>query len=87
MRYRGQSYEIEVALGPRFIADFHEAHRRTFGHATPAAAVEVVNLRLRSHAEGPAIVPARITSAIKEPTGAQENPDNYLQNVPRCADL
>jgi len=72
MRYRGQSYEIEVALGPRFIADFHEAHRRTFGHATPAAAVEVVNLRLRSHAEGPAIVPARITSGSKSPSALRK---------------
>ena len=29
---------------PRFVADFHAAHRRTFGHAAPEAAVEVVNL-------------------------------------------
>ena len=48
MRYRGQSYEIEVPLSPRFIADFHEAHRRTFGYAAPDAAVEAVNLRLRA---------------------------------------
>ena len=46
LRYRGQSYEIEVPLSPRFITDFHEAHHRTFGYAAPDAAVEVVNLRL-----------------------------------------
>src|SRR5262249_12868709 len=32
MRYRGQSYELEVKLGPHFIDEFHEAHRRMFGH-------------------------------------------------------
>jgi N-methylhydantoinase A len=67
MRYRGQSYEIEVALGPRFIADFHEAHRRTFGHAAPEAVVEVVNLHLRSHAAAPAITPARMVDGSKKP--------------------
>jgi N-methylhydantoinase A len=66
MRYRGQSYEIEVKLGPDFIADFHAAHRRTFGHSAPAAAVEAVNLRLRAYAAGPPISPAR----IEKPSGA-----------------
>jgi N-methylhydantoinase A len=60
MRYRGQSYEIEVQLGPRFITDFHATHRRTFGHSAPDAAVEVVNLRLRAEASGPAVVPKRL---------------------------
>jgi N-methylhydantoinase A len=67
MRYRGQSYEIEIPLGPRFIADFHQAHRRSFGHATPEAAVEVVNLRLRSHAAGSQIAPARLEPATAAP--------------------
>src|SRR5260370_16389972 len=60
MRYRGQSYEIEVRLGPRFVADFHAAHHRTFGHSAPDAAVEVVNLRLRAEASGPMAVPKRL---------------------------
>jgi len=59
VRYRGQSYEIEVRLTPRFAAEFHAAHRRTFGHAAPAAAVEVVNLRLRATAPGAAAAPER----------------------------
>lgn len=67
MRYRGQSYEIEVRLGPRFIADFHNAHRRTFGHAAPEAAVEVVNLRLRSYAAGSDLAPARLKRASAAP--------------------
>jgi N-methylhydantoinase A len=56
LRYRGQSYEIEVALGPRMAADFHQAHRRTFGYAAPDAPLEVVNLRLRSHAAARGVV-------------------------------
>jgi len=60
MRYRGQSYELEVELHPHFVDEFHEAHRRMFGHSAAQAAVEVVNLRLRAHAAGPAIVPPRL---------------------------
>ncbi len=60
LRYRGQSYEIEVRLTPHFAADFHAAHRRTFGHAAPGAPVEAVNLRLRAAAPGAAAAPERL---------------------------
>jgi N-methylhydantoinase A len=60
VRYRGQSYEIEVRLTPHFAADFHAAHRRIFGHAAPEAAVEVVNLRLRATAPGAIVAPERL---------------------------
>jgi N-methylhydantoinase A len=60
MRYRGQSYELEVKLGPHFVDDFHEAHRRTFGHSAAQAAVEAVNLRLRAYAAGAPITPPRL---------------------------
>jgi N-methylhydantoinase A/oxoprolinase/acetone carboxylase beta subunit len=75
MRYRGQSYEIEVRLRPRFIGDFHQAHQRAFGHSAPGSPVEVVNLRLRASARefvlkpervarSPAPAPVRRTSAL-----------------------
>ncbi|MGH7917442.1 MAG: hydantoinase/oxoprolinase family protein, partial [Candidatus Binataceae bacterium] len=67
MRYRGQSYEIEVKLGPDFIAEFHAAHRRTFGHAAAQAPVEVVNLRLRAQARGPAPMPSKLTRSRARP--------------------
>jgi N-methylhydantoinase A len=60
MRYGGQSYELEIKLGPHFVNEFHEAHRRMFGHSAAHAAVEVVNLRLRAYAAGPAIAPPRL---------------------------
>src|SRR5258708_26383524 len=67
MRYRGQSYELEIPLGPQFVHDFHELHRRTFGHATPDAVVEAVNLRLRSHVPAAAIAPARLKRQAQRP--------------------
>ena len=67
MRYRGQSYELEVALTPRFASDFHSAHQRTFGHSAPGAAIEAVNLRLRSSASAPRISPHKIARARKAP--------------------
>src|SRR5229473_292803 len=70
MRYRGQSYEIEVRLVPRFVTDFHAAHHRTFGHSAPDAAVEVVNLRLRAEASGPMVVPKRLPRVSRKPLPA-----------------
>ncbi len=54
-RYRGQGYELRVALndtdlndiGSNHIAEgFHTTHTRRYGHAFPDLPVEVVNLRL-----------------------------------------
>jgi N-methylhydantoinase A len=61
LRYRGQSYEIEIQLGPHFLDHFHDRHRQTFGHAAPDAPVEVVNLRVRAAAHAPAVAPTRLT--------------------------
>ncbi|HUO06070.1 MAG TPA: hydantoinase/oxoprolinase family protein [Candidatus Binataceae bacterium] len=60
IRYRGQSYELEVELSPGFAQDFHALHQRTFGHCSPAAAVEVVNVRVRANAERQTVAPHRI---------------------------
>jgi N-methylhydantoinase A/oxoprolinase/acetone carboxylase beta subunit len=68
VRYRGQSYEIEVPLGPKFAQEFHAAHKRTFGYAAADAPIEVVNIRLRaSAAAGRPITPARIAKANGKP--------------------
>jgi N-methylhydantoinase A len=64
MRYRGQSYELEVRLGPQFVDEFHEAHRRMFGHSAAHAAVEVVTLRLRAHAAGPTMPPPGLVRPV-----------------------
>ena len=68
LRYRGQSYELEVALTPRFIAEFHAAHHQTFGHSSPDSPVEVVNLRLRASASEPTATLRKVAKSAKSPT-------------------
>jgi len=51
MRYVGQEYTVNVAVGGDIdlaVVDesFHEAHRVRYGHSTPGAPAEFVNLRL-----------------------------------------
>ena len=46
VRYRGQSYELQVPLSARYRAEFHAAHRTRYGYADEQRAVEVVNLRV-----------------------------------------
>lgn len=51
MRYVGQEYTVTVPLGAEIRlaevdAAFHDAHRVRYGHSTPGAPVEFVNLRL-----------------------------------------
>ena len=51
VRYRGQAFELNVAVGQSreieaIEADFHAQHRATYGHADPDASVELVNARL-----------------------------------------
>ena len=53
MRYRGQSYEIEVPLAPAGLAEgealaraFHDEHARRYGYARPDADTEIVAARV-----------------------------------------
>jgi N-methylhydantoinase A len=51
MRYVGQEYTVNVPIGGRVDLakveeSFHDAHRVRYGHSTPGAPVEFVNLRL-----------------------------------------
>jgi N-methylhydantoinase A len=54
MRYRGQSYEVSVAVSKlesdediaALAKRFHEAHRRRYGHMAAAEAVEIVNFQV-----------------------------------------
>jgi N-methylhydantoinase A len=50
MRYRGQSFELEIELNDHAdaLSDFHRAHRARYGHADESRAVEIVSLRLRA---------------------------------------
>src|SRR4029077_3665043 len=54
MRYRGQSYEVSVAVSElnneadlaALAKRFHEAHRRRYGHMAESEAVEIVNFQV-----------------------------------------
>jgi N-methylhydantoinase A len=51
MRYVGQEYSVNVEVGgtvdlAEIDESFHDAHRIRYGHSTPGAPVEFVNLRL-----------------------------------------
>jgi N-methylhydantoinase A len=48
MRYRGQSFELEIAAGDDAIACFHHSHRERYGHSDPNRAIEIVSVRLRA---------------------------------------
>ncbi|MDO3380189.1 hydantoinase/oxoprolinase family protein [Geoalkalibacter halelectricus] len=53
VRYRGQSFEVNVPFGEHFHADFHARHETLYGYRDDARAVEVVTLRLRAIGRGP----------------------------------
>lgn len=50
MRYLGQEYTINVPISggstEAVVAAFHDAHNRKYGHSSPGAPVEFVNLRV-----------------------------------------
>jgi N-methylhydantoinase A len=55
LRYRGQAFELAVALGNGLplVADieaaFHRQHRDVYGHCNPEEAIELVNARLTAY--------------------------------------
>jgi N-methylhydantoinase A len=69
MRYVGQEYTVNLPIGANVALDevdaaFHDAHRVRYGHSTPGAPVEFVNLRVAAM--------GRIASAVPKynpPTG------------------
>jgi N-methylhydantoinase A len=54
LRYPGQSYSLNVPLTPNFRLDFHQRHRRLYGHDFPERHPEAVVLRLHLAAPAPA---------------------------------
>jgi len=46
MRYRRQSFELNVPFSKTYVANFHQLHLQRYGHCDVNEKVEVVNLRL-----------------------------------------
>jgi N-methylhydantoinase A len=55
LRYRGQSFELRVPLGPGLEERFHRAHAEHYGYADPDREVELVALRTAEIRRGPEI--------------------------------
>ena len=53
LRYKGQSFELTVALGAGLAERFHRAHDERYGYADPARAVELVAVRTADIRPGP----------------------------------
>ena len=53
LRYRGQSFEVTVPLGPDLAARFHAAHEERYGHADPERELELVAVRTAEIRRGP----------------------------------
>jgi N-methylhydantoinase A len=73
MRYVGQEYSVNVRIGPavdlaEVEAAFHTGHAVRYGHSTPGAPVELVNLRLAALGRiTTASVPYRPPTEAKDP--------------------
>jgi N-methylhydantoinase A len=65
LRYRGQSFEIEVPWSARAAAAFHAAHRRRYGYARPAGEIEVVNLGVVGRRPGPPLPVSRLRRGVR----------------------
>jgi N-methylhydantoinase A len=78
MRYRGQSYEVNVPVSAlqtdedlaALIKRFHEAHRRRYGHMAASEAVEIVNFQVTAVGQ----IPKPQFHAIAETAGSRSLP-------------
>jgi N-methylhydantoinase A len=53
LRYRGQSFELTVPLGPDLAARFHRLHGERYGYADPEGELELVAIRTADVRPGP----------------------------------
>ncbi|UCD98009.1 MAG: hydantoinase/oxoprolinase family protein [Chloroflexota bacterium] len=70
LRYRGQSYELNIPLVDNYKEEFHLYHEHIYGYSRRDSVVEIVNLRVRviGHIEPPVI--AEIPSGGSDPMHA-----------------
>jgi N-methylhydantoinase A len=55
LRYRGQSFELSVPLGPDLAERFHSAHEERYGYADPERKIELVAVRTADVNPGPEV--------------------------------
>jgi len=70
MRYRGQSFELEVRnTTGDLAAEFHRAHRERYGYAQEQSEIEIVSARLRSFGLVEKLPERRIEAGKNKPHG------------------
>ena len=55
LRYRGQSFELPVPLGPGLEERFHQLHEERYGYSDPGRELELVAVRTAEITPGPAL--------------------------------
>ena len=65
VRYRGQSFEIEIPWSADLARAFHAAHRQRYGYAREGRAIEVVNLNVEAHRPGPRLPVLRARRRVR----------------------
>jgi N-methylhydantoinase A len=55
LRYRGQSFELPVPLGPDLEERFHQVHEERYGYSDPGRELELVAVRTTEITPGPAL--------------------------------
>ena len=55
LRYRGQSFELTVPLGPSLAERFHEAHAERYGYSDPSRPLELVAVRTARRKPAPQV--------------------------------
>jgi N-methylhydantoinase A len=80
LRYSGQAYELTIPVGhgdrlADVVANFHDEHRKTYGHGSNADPVDVVSIRVyaRVVAEGAAFDYERLSTSSKKDMQAAES--------------
>jgi N-methylhydantoinase A len=63
LRYRGQSYDINVPINGNVARRFRDLHRARYGYAPPAAPIELVTVRLTARVPRPVHVPIPVRRA------------------------
>jgi N-methylhydantoinase A len=62
IRYKGQSYELNVPYSENFVVDFHNTHYSAYGYSYVDKPFEIVNLRVRAIGRVPSISLPKVIS-------------------------
>jgi N-methylhydantoinase A len=69
LRYRGQSFELTVPLGPDLVARFHRLHEERYGYSDSGREIELVAVRTAEIRPGPRLeLPSGARAELRGPS-------------------